>query len=412
MWLPTTAITEIFLLALQFASITQARPTNVPDNDDSSVIAGEYIVVLKDLTDNEFTKHISWVSDLGQNSREEPAPLIEKYSIDNLRAYHGSFDRKTIRMIASSSEVLFIEPNRVVNTPADIPTSLDRRALVTQTPAAASLARISHRKPGSTSYVYDSSAGSGTWVYLLSTGINVGHTDFGGRATHGYNGVSGSSNDDGNGSGTAVAGVISGIISGVAKRVNIISVKVLDSNGSGTVAGIIAGIQWTVNDILTKGRVGHAVICLPLGGSPSAAMNNAVNSASAQGVPVIVPAGSSNADAANTSPASAVAAIVIGALGLTDTRASFSNYGSAIDYFAPAMSITTTWIPGNAFNTLSGTSFSTGIAAGLAAYLQGLENLPTVEALSARLTELSTVDAITGLPANTVNRILYNGSGS
>lgn len=98
----------------------------------------------------------------------------------------------------------------------------------------------------------------------------------------------------GNGSGTAVAGVISGIISGVAKRVNIISVKVLDSNGSGTVAGIIAGIQWTVNDILTKGRVGHAVICLPLGGSPSAAMNNAVNSASAQGVPVIVPAGSSN----------------------------------------------------------------------------------------------------------------------
>lgn len=76
------------------------------------------------------------------------------------------------------------------------------------------------------------------------------------------------------------------------------------------------------------------------------------------------------------------------------------------------MSITTTWIPGNAFSTLSGTSFSTGIAAGLAAYLQGLENLPTVEALSARLTELATVDAIIGLPANTANRILYNGSGS
>lgn len=113
MWLPTTAITEIFLLALQFASITQARPTNVPDNDDSSVIAGEYIVVLKDLTDNEFTKHISWVSDLGQNSREES--LIEKYSIDNLRAYHGSFGRKTIRMIASNSEVAIFalpSPNR------------------------------------------------------------------------------------------------------------------------------------------------------------------------------------------------------------------------------------------------------------------------------------------------------------
>lgn len=116
-------------------------------------------------------------------------------------------------------------------------------------------------------------------------------------------------------------------------------------------------------------------------------------------------------DAANTSPASAASAIVIAALSLTDTRASFSNYGPAIDYFAPAMTITTTWIPGNAFNTLSGTSFSTGIAAGLAAYLQGLENLPTVEALTARLTQLATVGSISGLPANTVNRILYNGSG-
>lgn len=70
--------------------------------------------------------------------------------------------------------------------------------------------------------------------------------------------------------------------------------KVLNDSGSGTVAAIVAGIQWTVNDILTRGRVGHAVICLPLGGGFSAALNSAVNSASAQGIPVIVPAGSDN----------------------------------------------------------------------------------------------------------------------
>lgn len=91
-----------------------------------------------------------------------------------------------------------------------------------------------------------------------------------------------------------MAGVIAGNTSGVAKRTNIISVKVLNDNGSGTTAGIIAGIQWTVNDIVAKGRLGRAVICLPLGGSFSAALNSAVNSASAQGVPVIVPAGSDN----------------------------------------------------------------------------------------------------------------------
>lgn len=117
-------------------------------------------------------------------------------------------------------------------------------------------------------------------------------------------------------------------------------------------------------------------------------------------------------DAGGGSPASAASAIVIAALGLTDIRSPFSNYGPAVDYFAPAMSITTTWIPGNAINTLSGTTFSAGIAAGLAAYLQGLEDLPTVGALSARLTQLATVGAISGLPSNTVNRILYNGSGS
>lgn len=188
MWFSTIAITEILLLALQFTSIARAHPANILDKSgDSSVIAGEYIVVLKDLTDSEFAKHISWVSDLDSKSREKA--LVEKYSIDSLRAYHGSFDRETIRKIASNPEVtiatfpflakyclgsrlpnpqlqvLFIEPNRVIKT--DTPTSLDRRALVTQTPAAASLARISHRQPGFTNYIYDSSAGSDTWVYVI-----------------------------------------------------------------------------------------------------------------------------------------------------------------------------------------------------------------------------------------------------
>lgn len=186
MWFSTTAITKILLLALQFTSIARAHPANILDKSgDSGVIAGEYIVVLKDLTDSEFSKHISWVSDLDSKSREKA--LVEKYSIDSLRAYHGSFDRETIRKIASNPEVtmfaflakyclgsrlpnpqpqvLFIEPNRVIKT--DTPTSLDRRALVTQTPAAASLARISHRQPGFANYIYDSSAGSGTWVYVI-----------------------------------------------------------------------------------------------------------------------------------------------------------------------------------------------------------------------------------------------------
>lgn len=105
MWFSAAVIIEVFLVALQFTSIAQARPENVLDNaSDSGIIAGEYIVVLKDLTDSDFAKHLSWASDLSSRSREEPS-LIETYKINSLRAYHGSFDRETIRKIAISPEV-------------------------------------------------------------------------------------------------------------------------------------------------------------------------------------------------------------------------------------------------------------------------------------------------------------------
>lgn len=105
MWFSAAVITEVFLVALQFTSIAQARPANVLDNaSDSDIIAGEYIVVLKDITDSDFVKHLSWASDLSSRSREEPS-VIETYRISSLRAYHGSFDRETLAKIAISPEV-------------------------------------------------------------------------------------------------------------------------------------------------------------------------------------------------------------------------------------------------------------------------------------------------------------------
>lgn len=106
MWFSAAVVTEVFLLAIQFTSITQARPANVLDyGSDSGIIAGEYIVVLKDLADSEFAKHISWALDLGLKS-QGGSSLIETYKISSLRAYHGSFDRETIREIAISPEVI------------------------------------------------------------------------------------------------------------------------------------------------------------------------------------------------------------------------------------------------------------------------------------------------------------------
>lgn len=105
MWLSTTAITGISLLALQFTPIAQARPANLPDKGGDGVVADEYIVVLKDLTDSGFAKHISWAFDLGSRSRGGGPSLIEAYTTSNLRVYHGSFDRKTVEKIAINPEV-------------------------------------------------------------------------------------------------------------------------------------------------------------------------------------------------------------------------------------------------------------------------------------------------------------------
>lgn len=151
-------------------------------------------------------------------------------------------------MTISSFQILYIEPDHLVTLSAPAP------APQTQTNAPWGLGRISHREPGSTDYVYDASAGEGTYAYIIDTGIYVDHEDFGGRATWGINLAEDGIDKDGNGHGTHVAGTTGGSTYGVAKKTNLIAVKVLDSEGSGANSQVIAGIEWAVNDAKSKGR--------------------------------------------------------------------------------------------------------------------------------------------------------------
>lgn len=98
-----------------------------------------------------------------------------------------------------------------------------------QTGAPWGLGRISHRTKGSTDYAFSPS--TGTYVYVIDTGVRITHQLFQGRASHGFNAVGGS-NDDLNGHGTHVAGIASSQTYGVARFANIISVKALDDSGS------------------------------------------------------------------------------------------------------------------------------------------------------------------------------------
>jgi subtilisin family serine protease len=206
-------------------------------------------------------------------------------------------------------------------------------------------------------------------AYIVDTGILPTHTEFQSRASIGYDAITPlDPKADCNGHGTHVAGTVGGKTYGVAKAVRLIGVRVLDCNGSGSTSGVIAGVNWVATH-----RVKPAVANMSLGGGASTALDNAVKAAIDSGVTFVVAAGNSNRPACRFSPARVSAAITVGATTSTDAQASYSNYGSCLDLFAPGSAITSAWYTSTTSTvTISGTSMASPHVAGVAArYLQG-----------------------------------------
>ena len=244
--------------------------------------------------------------------------------------------------------------------------------------------------PLSTTYSYNNT-GAGVTAYIIDTGIRFDHTEFGGRASSGYDAVDGGTADDCNGHGTHVSGTVGGTKYGVAKGVSLVAVRVLDCGGSGTWSGVIAGMDWVAANHRTP-----AVANMSLGGGASTSVDDALRNLIGSGVTVGVAAGNGNRggrqqDACNYSPARVAEAITVGATDKTDTKTSWSNYGSCVDIFAPGSGITSSWYTSaTATNTISGTSMATPHVVGVAAlYLQsntGASPAAVAAALSANAT--------------------------
>src|SRR5262249_17455098 len=218
----------------------------------------------------------------------------------------------------------------------------------------------------------------------------------------GHNGI------DCAGHGTHVAGTVGGSTYGVAKGVTLVAVRVLDCSGSGTNSGVIAGVNWVAANAIKP-----AVANMSLGGGVSQALDDAVNGAVANGVVFCVAAGNGDAagnplDACTTSPARAANAITVSATDSTDHKASWANFGTCVDIFAPGVNITSSWFSSTtATNTISGTSMATPHVCCAAALYVGLNPSATPAAVASALTTNATSGVVIGPRTGSPTKLLY-----
>jgi len=316
----------------------------------------------------------------------------------SLTAFEAKMSRQAAERLARLDSVAYVEQNAVV--------TLDGLQATQDNPTWG-IDRVDQRDlPLDNSFVPDGN-GSDVYAYIIDTGVQISHNEFGDRATWGIN-TSGDGDDrDCHGHGTHVAGTVGGTTYGVAKNVNIIAVKVLRCSGSGSTAGVIAGVEWAMNDAADNER--KATANLSLGGGFSAAMNAAVKNLQESGVPTVVAAGNDNGSACSKSPASEPAVITVGSTTNTDARSSFSNHGTCLDIFAPGSGITAAWIGSDtATNTISGTSMASPHVCGGAALL--LESGMSGAEVTSELLSRATPDKVSDPKDGSPNKLLYVGA--
>ncbi|MGW7301131.1 S8 family peptidase [Streptomyces sp. NPDC054829] len=355
--------------------------------DSPTAIKDSYIVTLKK------GAGLKAASSAGKSLIKEYGGKVDKTFGKVLNGYSATLSAAEARRLAADPSVASVEQNQRVQLTD-----------TTQTSAPWGLDRIDQTSlPLSGTYTYPDSAGSGVTVYVIDTGVRITHSQISGRASYGYDAVDGDTTaSDGNGHGTHVATTIAGSTYGVAKKAKIVAVRVLNNSGSRTTAGVIAGIDW-----VTANHSGPSVANMSLGGGASTSLDTAVANSIASGVTYAVAAGNSSANASSYSPARVAAAITVGATTSTDARASYSNYGSVLDIFAPGSSITAGWYTSDtATNTISGTSMATPHVAGAAAVYLANHTSSTPAQVASALTAGATTGKVTSPGTGSPNRLL------
>jgi len=383
------------MLATGAAGVSAGQFKTAPIS--SNAIDNQYIVVLKDdaVAENEgiFSSQANAkaVQMLTDNLGLRYKATVTRNFKSALKGGVFTMSKKQAQRLANDPRVKLVEQDQTISIAA------------TQSNPTWGIDRVDQRNlPLSDSYSYNTGA-SNVNAYILDTGIDNNHSDFGGRSSSGYDFID-NDNDasDCQGHGTHVAGTVGSNTYGVAKDVNLIGVRVLDCEGSGSYSAIISGMDW-VADNHTK----PAVANMSLGGGSSSSIDDAVQGMTNAGVTVVVAAGNDNDNACSYSPAGAPSAITVGSTTSSDKRSSFSNYGSCLDIYAPGSNITSTRNNGGT-QTMSGTSMASPHVAGIAAlYLADNPNA-SVSQVTQAVTDAATPNKVTDAKSGSPNLLAYS----
>ncbi|MFB7514761.1 S8 family peptidase [Streptomyces sp. NPDC056144] len=386
-----SALTTAFVLAAPLAAASPdalaPEPPPAPLLTSAKALPGKYIVTLDRTVD---------AAQAAETLGLKPTFVYEKA----LNGFAVPLTPVQLDLVRRTPGVASVEEDAVALAPPQPATPAGTRA-----PAATwGLDRINQWTLPLDNDFTTRGSGAGVTAYILDSGIDYAHDEFGGRASFGFDAIGdGRFGQDCNGHGTHVAGTVAGKTYGVARKASLVSVRVLGCDSRGSYSGMIAGVDWVAANARHP-----AVLNGSLGGDKSPALNSAVTALQAAGVLPVIAAGNSAKDACDVSPASAEGTVTVGASNASDEETSFSNHGRCVELFAPGQQIVSARLGGGTV-ALNGTSMAAPHVAGVAALYKAVHPTASPTEVAQWLDGYSTKGLLTNLSPDTPNKLLWTG---